>query len=311
MSLRRSAASWELGPGQSLSLERPRVIAALNATPDSFYSSSRLPGSVGPSPSDHFGSTSSRDGAQGLRQRLKAVLAERPDMIDVGGQSTRPGSARVPPAEERARVIPVLQTLRELSSEVPISIDTYSAEVAAAALDAGATVVNDISAGSLDPELWPLVASRGCAYVLMHMQGQPETMQREPSYVDVLREVGSFLEEKLAQLAEAGVPRERVAVDPGIGFGKRVSDNLDLIRGAARFHSLGCPLYYGVSRKSFIGMLPGVNSGASDAEGRLPGTLGASWALMDRGVMLHRVHDVSALRQLCALWEALRASDED
>jgi dihydropteroate synthase len=136
-------------------------------------------------------------------------------------------------------------------------------------------------------------------------------MQREPQYNDCLREVHSFLEGRLSELIELGISRERIALDPGIGFGKRLADNLDLIRGASRFHSLGCPLLYGVSRKSFIGMLPQVNSSASDADGRLPGTLGAVWALLDRGVLLHRAHDVSALRQLFALWEALRASGDD
>jgi dihydropteroate synthase len=153
--------SWQLG-SRNLPLDRPRLMAALNATPDSFFPGSRLPGAVGPSPSDHFGSTSSRDGSQSLRQRLKAVLAERPDIVDVGGQSTRPGSERVAVNEELARVVPVIRMLREMSEALLLSVDTYSAVVAEAALDAGADIVNDISAGRLDPDLQPLVARRGC-----------------------------------------------------------------------------------------------------------------------------------------------------
>jgi dihydropteroate synthase len=260
-------------------------MAIINATPDSFFSDSRL-----------ANDRRLRDAA------LERVLEDGPDIIDVGGQSTRPGSERVGVTEELARVIPVIRRIRERNDTVPITIDTYHAAVAAEAMVAGADGVNDISAGRFDPALWNTVAQAGCGYVLMHMQGSPESMQRAPAYKDCVEEVSGFLSSKLLELQALGVDPERIVLDPGIGFGKRVEDNLALIHAAKRVGSLGRPLLYGVSRKSFVGAL----SAAGEPGDRLPGTLGIIWDLLTHGVMLHRVHDVGEVRQLFALWRGLQ-----
>lgn len=292
MQTKPAAREWRLG-AKAIRLDIPRVMAVANITPDSFYSGSRLdPGEGG-----------------ALREALALLIAEGPDILDIGGQSTRPGSPRVGTAEELRRVVPAIRAARELAPWLPLTVDTYSAEVAREALAAGADGVNDISSGSLDAALWDVVAETGCGYVAMHMQGTPETMQAEPHYDDCVGEVYAYLGARLGALEARGIPRERIAVDPGIGFGKRLADNLDLLREAARFHTLGQPVVYGVSRKSFIGKLPQAGPGAASPEGRLPGTLAATWALLDRGVMLHRLHDVAAARQVFSVWQALRAEE--
>ena len=288
---------WHLGT-KSLDCARPRVMAIVNATPDSFYAGSRLGGDF-----------------RTLGPLLDALLADPPDIVDVGGQSSRPGSLRVDAAEELRRVLPVIARLRKQAAGLTITVDTYSAEVARAALAAGADGINDISACRFDPALFDVVAESGCGYVLMHMQGTPETMQQAPHYDDCVGEVYAFLDEQLALLERRGIGRERVAVDPGVGFGKRVEDNLALIRHAARFAELGRPVLYGISRKAFIGRLayPAAADAAADARAsdpalRLPGTLGLTWELLNAGVMLHRVHDAAEAMQLVRLWEALRRS---
>ena len=232
------------------------------------------------------------------------MVDEGADIIDIGGQSTRPGSEQVSVNEELNRVIPVIEELRLLNDAIPITVDTYHAEVGRAALAAGADGINDISAGGMDPELLPLVAESGCGYVLMHMLGTPATMQQNPHYDDCIGEVSAFFEEHLAALAELGVQRECVVLDPGIGFGKRLEDNLALLAHASKLAQLGRPLLYGVSRKSFISQL----SGEQDAGQRLPGTLGVTWDLLSQGVMLHRVHDVREMRQLIDVWQGLASA---
>jgi dihydropteroate synthase len=260
-------------------------MAIINATPDSFHPGSRLP-----------------EDAAARSAALTALLQDGPDIVDVGGQSSRPGSARISAAEELARVLPVIRSLRELDSEIPITIDTYHATVAREAIAAGADAVNDISAGSLDPLLLQLVAQSGCGYVLMHMLGTPETMQLEPQYANCMDEVQHFFSEKLDLLEQAGIARDCVVLDPGIGFGKRLGDNLDLITYARRFLEFDRPLLYGVSLKRFIGEL----SGAQDTAQRVSGTLGVIWELLGQGVMLHRVHDVATARQMIDVWLGLR-----
>ena len=278
---------WQLGHGRSLDCSVPRIMAIINATPDSFHPGSRLP-----------------QDAASQRAALAALLLERPDIVDVGGQSSRPGSQRISAAEELARVLPVIRTLRELDSAIPITIDTYHAAVAREALAAGADAVNDISAGSLDPDLLELVAGSGCGYVLMHMLGTPETMQLEPRYEHCADDVYNFFADKLRLLQQAGIPAERVVLDPGIGFGKRLGDNLDLITYARRFLEFRRPLLYGVSLKRFIGEL----SGQQDSAQRVSGTLGVIWELLGQGVMLHRVHDVATARQMIDVWKGLHVS---
>ena len=276
-----AAGSWELGNGLAIDCSRPRIMAILNATPDSFHPGSRLP-----------------DNRAALSIRLNNLLQQQPDLVDIGGQSTRPGSERVGADEELRRVVPVIEELRRQDPHVPVTIDTYHAEVAEAALDCGANAVNDISAGRLDPKLTELVARRGCGYVLMHMLGTPETMQQEPCYSNCHLEIREFFERELERLEQAGIARERIVLDPGIGFGKRLGDNLDLITWAKSFLELGRPLLYGVSLKRFIGEL----SGEQDTANRVSGTLGVIWELLNQGVMIHRVHDVATARQMVNVW---------
>jgi dihydropteroate synthase len=282
---------WHLGT-RRIDLSRPRVMAVVNATPDSF----------------HAGSLIASELPAVLQPALAALLAQGPDIIDIGGQSTRPGSPRVGPQEELRRVRPVLAELRRLDGAIPVTVDTYHADVARAALDLGADGINDVSAGRFDPALLDVVARAQCGYVLMHMLGTPEMMQDNPHYTDCAGEVEAFLRNGLAELERRGLARERVALDPGIGFGKRLQDNFDLLRAAGRLAALGAPLLYGVSRKRFIlnacAALPEAVQPQDTAQ-RLPGTAAVTWYLLGQGVMLHRLHDVAAARQVFALWEGL------
>jgi dihydropteroate synthase len=228
------------------------------------------------------------------------LLEEGAEIIDVGGESTRPGAPPVSPEEESRRVIPVVRRLVREGSAI-VSVDTTKAAVAAEALEAGATIVNDVSAGRFDPELLPLVAERGADIVLMHMQNTPRDMQEAPHYDDVVREVGAHLRERVAVALEAGVEPERIAVDPGIGFGKRLGHNLELLRSLAELRSLGLPIVLGVSRKSFLGAL----SGRDDAAQRDDETLAAAAVGHVNGADVHRVHDVAATRAALAVAHGL------
>ncbi len=225
-------------------------------------------------------------------------------VLDVGGESTRPGAAPVTAPEEAARVIPVIRALADGSS-VPVSIDTTKASVAARALEAGASIVNDVSAGRNDPDLLRVVAEAGAGYVAMHMQGEPRTMQLDPSYDDVVREVADFLTERLDVAAGAGIARESLMADPGIGFGKTGAHNLTLLAGtAALAERVGAPILVGASRKTFIGRLLGVD----DPPGRDDGTLATVvWAL-DQGATMVRVHDVRSATRAAALLSALEGA---
>jgi dihydropteroate synthase len=278
-------STWLLG-NKLIDCASPRIVAILNATLDSFYAGSRL------------------DAKRPLADQLRELLSQGPDIIDIGGQSTRPSSVRVSDRDEIARVLPVIEELRKLDGHVPLTVDTYNAMVAEAALDAGADGVNDISAGRFDPRMLPLIAERRCGYILMHMLGTPESMQQNPHYENCLAEVRGFLGERLAAAVTEGVAPERIVLDPGIGFGKLLEDNVELLTGAAVLAELGRPLLFGVSRKSYIGAM----SGEQDPARRLPGTLGTTWALLDQGVMLHRVHDVPVTRQLMDVWRGLGAA---
>lgn len=231
--------------------------------------------------------------------RGEQLVDEGADFIDVGGESTRPGATPVPEAEELRRVVPVVRALAARTKAV-ISVDTRKAGVARAALEAGADVINDIEANRTDPELWRAVAAAGAGYVLMHMQGDPLTMQANPRYQDVVREVAVFFEERLARLEDHGVCREQVLLDPGIGFGKTLDHNLALLRGLRVLSSMDRPMLLGVSRKSFIGRLfdaePDQRNGASLAC--------ALWAA-ESGVNVFRVHDVAPTVQALRMREIL------
>ena len=271
----------------------PAVMGIVNVTPDSFSDGGRY---VDPAVAVEHGLALAEAGA---------------GVLDVGGESTRPGAVPVGAEEERRRVVPVV---RRLAAEagVPVSIDTTKAAVAAAALDAGAEVVNDVSAGRADPEMLPLVARAGAGYVAMHMKGTPATMQRDPSYADVVVEVTGFLRHRLEAAAEAGIDRSRLVADPGIGFGKTAAHNVELL---ARLPELvealdGIPVLVGTSRKAFIGSLLAPPGGpALGVEDREDGTLATVvWAL-DRGASMVRVHDVRPAVEAVRLLEALAAAD--
>ena len=231
--------------------------------------------------------------------RGEELVAEGAEFIDIGGESTRPGAVPVDESEELRRVIPVVRALAAKTQAV-ISVDTRKAAVARAALDAGASIINDIEAHRTNPELWKIVAAAGAGYVLMHMQGTPQTMQKNPHYEDVVDEVGAFFEERLLRLEEQGVRRERVLLDPGIGFGKALTHNLSLLRGLGVISAFERPMMLGVSRKSFIGRLfdaePDQRMGAS--------VVCALWAA-EAGVTVFRVHDVAQTVQALRMREIL------
>jgi dihydropteroate synthase len=225
--------------------------------------------------------------------------------LDIGGESTRPGAAEVPVADEIARTAPVIAALRAGGIKTAISIDTRKAAVAEAALAAGASIVNDVSAFGFDPRLKAVTAQSGAPVCLMHAQGAPQTMQDDPRYGDVLLDVYDFLAARLAEAEAAGIPRARIMVDPGIGFGKTLAHNLTLIRGLSLFHSLGCPILLGVSRKKFIGTV----GAESDATRRTPGSVAVALAGVAQGAQVLRVHDVWETRQALALWRSATEGD--
>jgi dihydropteroate synthase len=266
-----------------LALDRPRLMGILNVTPDSFSDGGRFLSS-----------------AAALTQGQE--IAQVAEIVDIGGESTRPGAAEVAVKDEIARTAPVIEALRKAGVQGPISIDTRKAPVAAAALGAGATLVNDVSAFGFDPALGPLVAREGVPVVLMHAQGAPATMQDDPRYGDVLLDVYDALAARIAAAVALGIDRANIAVDPGIGFGKTAAHNLALIRGLSLLHGLGCPILLGASRKRFIGSI----GGAELAEARMPGSLAVALAGFAQGAQMTRVHDVAETRQALRLWQAVQ-----
>lgn len=225
------------------------------------------------------------------------LIAEGAAIVDVGGESTRPGATPVDEAEELRRVLPVIEALAD---RTVVSIDTQKPSVARAALAAGASIVNDVAAHRNDPAMWNVVATSGAGYVVMHMQGSPATMQAHPTYTDVVREIGQFFEDRLDRLAAAGVPRECVAIDPGFGFGKTPSHNLELLRRLGEFGRFDRPLVLGVSRKSFLGVVTG-----ADTNSRVPAGITCSLWAASRGPLIHRTHDVAATVQALTMQAAI------
>jgi dihydropteroate synthase len=257
-------------------------MGVVNITPDSFADGGRFF-----RPEDAI--------AQGL-----ALEAAGADILDLGGESTRPFSEPVSLKEELRRVLPVIQALTA-QSRVPISIDTYKAPVARAALEAGAAIINDISALRFDPEMAPLAAARRTPLVLMHMQGTPLDMQREPHYDDLLGEIKAFFKERLEFAAAQGLPRELIVLDPGIGFGKTWQHNLSILNNLNVFLDLGCPLLVGPSRKAFIGRILDLPAGAE----RDIGTLAAVALSVLKGARIIRTHNVAFARQFLAVWDCI------
>jgi dihydropteroate synthase len=271
-----------------LSMDRPRLMGILNVTPDSF------------SDGGHFSSieAATKHGRQ---------IARAAEILDIGGESTRPGAQQVPIATEIARTAPVIEALRNSGMRGPISIDTRKAMVALPALRAGATVVNDVSGLEFDPALGPLVAQEGVPLVLMHSVGTPATMQDDPAYADVLLDVYDDLARRLARAEAMGIPRTKIAIDPGIGFGKTAAHNLALIRRLSLFHGLGCPILLGASRKRFIGSIGQAEAPAA----RVPGSLAVAQTGFAHGVQITRVHDVAETRQALRLWLAVQGDMEE
>ena len=253
------------------------VMGVVNVTPDSFSDGGNF-----------------FDANAAIEHALQLV-AEGADVLDIGGESTRPNATPVSEAEELRRVLPVIEALASRVA-VPLSIDTLKPAVAQAALRAGASLVNDVAANRDDDAMWRVVAEAGAGYVLMHMQGTPATMQKNPRYENVVEEVGAFFTERLARLQATGVAMEQIILDPGIGFGKTLEHNLQLLAGLKRFTKWERPLLVGLSRKSFLKEIGG-EIGAGGADGRLAGSLaGACWAV-EQGASIIRAHDVAATRQ--------------
>jgi dihydropteroate synthase len=240
--------------------------------------------------------------AEAAVEHGRRLAGEGAEILDVGGESTRPGAEPVPAAEELGRILPVIEGIAAAQTGAQLSIDTTKASVARAALDAGASLVNDVSALRADPEMAGLIADSGADCCLMHMEGEPRTMQRDPRYADVVDDVRAFLEERLAFAVREGVSEQRVLLDPGIGFGKTVEHNLELLRRLAELLPLGRPIVIGTSRKSFLGRIAGgAVTGAPPADERLAGTLASNVLAFERGASVFRVHDVAPVRDALAV----------
>ncbi len=280
---RLSAARHEFG---ALSLDRPRIMGILNITPDSF--------------SD--GGLFLKPDAAVMQGRLMAAGAE---IIDIGGESTRPGAVEVSVDEEITRTAPVIRALRAGGLDFAISIDTRKAAVARAALEAGASWINDVTALQFDSEMAALVAEKSVPVILMHSIATPATMQDDPRYADVLLDVYDALAARVAEAEAAGIGRENIAIDPGIGFGKTLTHNLALLQRLSLFHNLGLPVLLGASRKRFIGTI----GAEAEAARRMPGSLAVALWGVAQGVQMIRAHDVAETRQALSLWQATRKGD--
>ncbi len=260
------------------------VMGVLNVTPDSFSDGGKF------------------FSVEAALERAGQMIREGADLIDVGGESTRPGAIPIPIEEEIRRVLPIIKQLAARLS-LPISIDTQKPEVARAALLAGASIVNDIAANRDDDAMWRAVAEFRAGYIAMHMQGTPQTMQQQPAYADVVREVDAFFTDRLARLEQAGVRREQVVLDPGIGFGKTLEHNLQLLGALKQFAQHDRPVLLGVSRKAFLGKLTVAENPAE----RLPGALACAALAVRDGVQILRVHDVRETVQAVRVAEAMQA----
>lgn len=261
----------------------PLLMGILNITPDSFYDGGRY-----------------IDSEKAVEHALKMV-EEGADFIDIGGESSRPGSEPVSEEEEISRVIPVVEALVQ-KIPVPVSVDTYKANVALRAAGAGADIINDVSALRFDPGMADVIKETGCSVILMHMLGKPQTMQDAPQYENVVEDILAFLKERVTFAAGQGIPEDKIIVDPGIGFGKTLEHNMLILKDIARFHETGCPVMIGASRKSMIGRITG-----APVEERLWGTAAVTAFGVFNGIEIHRVHDVKAMRQVCDVAAAIQA----
>ena len=260
---------------------RPLLMGILNITPDSFYDESRY-------------------SADEAVKKAMMMIEQGADWIDIGGESTRPGASSVSIEVEINRVIPVIKQLREINDKVMISIDTRNHQVARLALENGANMVNDVS-GLRDKQMIDLVIEARCAVCIMHMNGEPGNMQKNPTYRDVVEEVATYLDQQACELIDRGLPKELILIDPGIGFGKTQQHNIILMKSAKRFQKLGYGLLWGVSRKSVIGHI----TGKEDASERLSGTLASSLFAAEVGVDVLRVHDIGEHNDLFKVYQTL------
>jgi dihydropteroate synthase len=264
---------------------RPRIMGILNVTPDSFSDGG-----------EWFDFDEAVDHG-------RLLVDEGADILDVGGESTRPGAEPVSLDEELRRVVPAVRALRDAGAQ--LSVDTMKLAVAEAAVDAGATFVNDVTAFRHEPEMAGFVADRGCDCCLMHMLGEPRTMQRDPRYGDVVADVSAFLEERIAFAVGEGVREDKILVDPGIGFGKTLEHNLELLRRLHEIAALGFPVVIGTSRKSFLALL----TGREDPHERVAATLATTVLALERGATVFRVHDVAPTRDVLAVATATLRAD--
>ncbi len=271
-----------LAKDKKLSLLKTNVMGIINVTPDSFYEGSRVQ-------------------VEKVTQRALQMIQDGADVLDIGGESTRPFSEPVPEEEELKRVIPAIEAIREVDKNIPISIDTYKSRVAQKAIEAGADIINDISGGTFDKEMFYVAAHYNVPIVIMHIKGTPKDMQKNPYYEDVIEEILQFFEQRIEQALKAGVKLENIILDPGIGFGKRLEDNLEILRRCEEFKVLGRPILIGASRKSVIGHV----LGNLPPEERLEGTLAISVICAQKKIEFVRVHDVKENKRAILMTQAI------
>ena len=268
-----------------VSFDLPRIMGVLNVTPDSFSDGGKY------------------DNLKSAVAHANSLILQGVDFLDIGGESTRPGAVEISAEIEIERIQPVIDKICDLNTA--ISVDTRKAMVAEVAIACGASLVNDVSGFQFDPKLLPLCVAKAVPVCVMHSQGLPESMQRNPVYEDVVLDVFDFLENQISILVEAGISRSKIIADPGIGFGKTMQQNLALLEKLSLFHGLGVPLLLGVSRKGFIGTVTGVKK----SDQRVVGSVAAALAGLSQGVQIFRVHDVQETRQAFDMWQAIRFGD--
>jgi dihydropteroate synthase len=287
LSLLKRATIWQLRT-RTLNLQsRPLLMGILNVTPDSFSDGGQFLD------------------AQAAIAHAQKLVADGADLIDIGGESTRPGSTSISEQQEMDRVLPVVEAVCKLV-RVPVSIDTSKAAVASAAVAAGVEIINDVTAMRGDPKMLEVVGRSGAGVCIMHIQGTPQTMQLNPQYEDVVHDVLYFLREARDKLISAGIAQARICIDPGIGFGKTVEHNLTLLRNCRRLHELGCAVLVGHSRKSFLSKIAGDESADRTAAG-----IGVACALASQGVQILRVHDVAQVLGALTLFDATSRDDRE
>ncbi|HEY9616334.1 MAG TPA: dihydropteroate synthase [Microcoleaceae cyanobacterium] len=274
--------AWQLRNSKFIWGQRTYLMGVLNVTPDSFSDGGQF------------------DTLETALTQARCLIAAGADILDIGGQSTRPQAEEISLDEELHRVMPIVQAIRQ-DSDIPISIDTTRATVASAAVAAGADVINDVSGGRFDPDMLPTIAKLGVPVMLMHMRGTPKTMQQLTDYQNLIGEITDFLQHQIDTAIACGVDPAQIAIDPGIGFAKTYAQNLEILRRLAEFHTLNCPILVGVSRKSFIGHI--LNQ--PDPQQRVWGTAAACSAAIVGGADILRVHDVQAIHDVCRVMDAI------